>query len=218
MLAQTAADAFASGRPAPAAVDEAAGRPYELSLPFGCSGPSEAASGLPMRWTYDHEEEVLRISVSEEAWSPADWGLSDRDDAGGARGFWIARPWSTSDSCPPRSGQAVATGVEPITLPGQTLAIAQFFTAGPDQDERRDRRNFDIVERIPGNRFDSSRGFRLRVSGRIERTPAGNPVRCVQPAGIEQRPICVVGARMDEVRIETSTGVVLATWPIGQSG
>src|SRR3546814_6063418 len=43
-LAQRAADAFASGEAVPKAVAEATGRRFELLLPFGCGGPSEARS------------------------------------------------------------------------------------------------------------------------------------------------------------------------------
>ena len=218
-LAQRASDAFASGATMPKAVADAAGRPFELLLPFGCGGASEAGASLPMQWRYDEAEGTLRVSVQPMMWSNADWNLEDRAEAGAAEGFWITRPWSSSTVCPARAGQAFPRGVEPLTLPGQTLAIAQFFGGEGDRDGRRNGRPFETVTRVAADKFDGSRGFRLRIAGRLEAIAGNAPVRCVQPAGAEQRPICVIGARIDTVRLENPTSEeVLATWTIGRSG
>ena len=218
-LAQRAADAFASGEAMPKAVVDAAGRRFDLLLPFGCSGPSEAETSLPMQWRYDEAEGTLRVSVKPMMWSKADWNLDDRATTGAAEGFWITRPWSSSGACPLRAGQAFSRGVEPLTLPGQTLAIAQFFDGDADRDGRRNGRPFETVTRVAADKFDGSRGFRLRISGRLDAVTGNMPVRCVQPAGAEQRPICVIGARIDTVRLENPTSEeVLATWTIGRSG
>jgi hypothetical protein len=217
-LAQRAADAFASGEAVPKAVAEATGRRFELLLPFGCGGPSEAESSLPMQWRYDEAGGTLRVSVKPMMWSKTDWNLGDRADIDAAEGFWITRPWSSSGACPLRAGQAFPRGVEPLTLPGQTLAIAQFFRSEADRDGRRNGRPFETVQRVAADKFDGSRGFRLRISGRIEAVADGGPIRCVQPAGAEQRPICVIGTRIDTVRLENPTSEdVLATWTIGRS-
>src|SRR3546814_7747727 len=105
----------------PAAVADAAGSRFELLLPFGCSGPSEAGTSLPMQWRYDEADGTLRVSVKPMMWSEADWNLDDRASTAAAEGFWITRPWSSSGACPLRAGQAFSRGVEPLTLPGQTL-------------------------------------------------------------------------------------------------
>lgn len=150
-------------------------------------------------------------------WIAADWRLGDQ--AGAAEGFWITRPWSTAETCPPQGGQATPSGTEPITLPGQTLAIAEFVAPDAQRDVRRSARPFETVKRVAVGRFDGSRGFRLRVTGRIDRVPGFGPVRCLQPAGIEQRPICVIGVRLEEVKLEDpSTDEVLATWSVARSG
>lgn len=57
-------------------------------------------------------------------------------------------------------------GTDALTLPGQTLAIAQ-FTLGAERGLRDGGRPFETVQRIANDRFDNSRGFRLRVIGRI---------------------------------------------------
>src|SRR3546814_682482 len=156
-LAQRAADAFASGEAMPKAVAEATGRRFELLLPFGCGGPSEAESSLPMQWRYDEAGGTLRVSVKPMMWSKTDWNLGDRADIDAAEGFWITRPWSSSGACPLRAGQAFPRGVEPLTLPGQTLAIAQFFRSEADRDGRRNGRPFETVQRVAADTFDGSR-------------------------------------------------------------
>lgn len=217
-LAQQAADAFASGNEMPENVARASGRRFSLAIPFGCSGPSDAAGGRPMRWRYDAEEQALRASIAPMTWQGADWGLDGQVDTMTAKGFWIARPWSSSDSCPPRTGTPAPSGAEAITLPGQTLAIAQFFSADADRSGWQVDRPFEVVKRIAANRIDDRQGMRLRVTGRIDGDRRGIPVRCVQPGGMEQRPICVVTVQMEEIRLELpASGEVLGTWPVDQS-
>ncbi|MEZ0496966.1 hypothetical protein [Sphingomonas sp. IW22] len=209
-LATQAADAYSTGAAMPDAVREAAGRRFELTLPFGCTGPSGEGSGLPMQWRYDEDAATLRVSVTADRWTGADWNLGGDVAARAVEGFWIARPWSGAERCATR-GQTTPTGREPIMLPGQTLAIARFPEGEVDTDPRR----FDVVKRVPADRFDGSQGLRVRVLGRLAPVPGAQPVRCTQPGGIDQRPICLIGARFDEVRIENpATDDVLGVWPI----
>ncbi|WP_332783632.1 hypothetical protein [Sphingomonas sp. PB2P19] len=212
-LANTAADAFASGKAAPGDVGSAAGRQFDLVLPFGCAGPNDPAA-TAMGWEYDAGTGTLRVSATPVTWSGADWHVRQGDEAATATGFWINRPWSTNERCPVRVGEAAPTGTEPVTLPGQTLAIATF---GGDGALGNGRRAFETVQRVP--KFDGSRGFRLRITGRLDRAVSGGPVRCVQPGGVDQRPICTIAAVIDDVRIENSaTGATLATWTMSHTG
>ena len=211
-LANTAADAFAAGQPVPADIASAAGRQFDLVLPFGCSGPNDPAA-TAMGWQYDAGTETLRVSATPIRWSEADWRISQSDEATTATGFWINRPWSSSERCPARTGEAAPNGTAPVTLPGQTLAIATF---GEDRALGRDRRAFETVQRV--HQFDGAQGFRLRITGRLARAETGPAVRCVQPAGIDQHPICAIAASIDEVRIELpATGATLATWTIDRA-
>ena len=212
-LAGGAADAFAAGKSAPAELAAAAGRQFDLVLPFGCSGPNDPAA-TAMGWQYDTATGTLRVSVTPVAWSGPDWHVRQGDEMATATGFWINRPWSSSEHCPARIGDFMPSGTSPVTLPGQTLAIATF---GADAPLARAGRAFETVQRIA--QFDGSQGLRLRILGRLARTEAGSTVRCVQPAGIEQRPICAIAATIDEVRIELpTTGATIATWEIDRLG
>lgn len=215
-LAAAASDAQASGAPLPQKVRDAVNRRFELILPFGCTGPAEAGGTAALRWRYDEEEEALRLYASPSSWRAEDWGMGENAGVEAIEGFWAARPWSSSEDCPPRGEPTMPSGMEAITLPGQTLAVAQFFTANSRRSALRDGRPFETVLRMPRDRLDVSRGFRLRLSGRIDRVPGGGPLRCIQPGGMEQRPICVVAVTLDEVRIENPVNdEVLATWMIG---
>lgn len=213
-IAALAADALASGEPLPEDVRAMANRRFQLALPFGCTGPESENSLAPLRWRYDEAGGVLRLRVASTSWSPSEWGIGQNTPIEAMEGFWLTRPWSSDAVCPQRV-HAAPTGTEPVTLPGQTLAVAQFFTGNARRSALRADRPFETVQRVAPDKFDASRGFRLLLSGRIDRVPGGDPVRCIQPAGIEQRPICVVAVVLDEVRIENPVGAkVLATWPI----
>lgn len=215
-LAENAADAFTSGTALDRAVTAPAGQRFELVLPFGCSGPNE--TGPAMRWHYDPASEALRITVEPNSWTAEQWSLRPADRFEVAEGFWIGRPWSSSEACP-QGGAAIPPDAEAITLPGQTLAVAQFFIEGADRDARRNGRAYESVTRVPAASFNGSRGFLLRVKGRLAQVPGGGVVHCAQPAGVEQRPVCVIGVRMDEVAIENpARGDVVASWLIDAAG
>lgn len=213
-LAAAAADAAASGRGVPPEVLAANGRRFELRLPFGCDGPANETSQAPMRWRYDPAEQVLRVQVVPIVWTAADWPTAAATpDVEAVEGFWVARPWSASEACTAAAASPQATGTDPVTLPGQTLAIAQFFAAGDTRQGRRDGRPFQTSKRVAPAELAAAAGFRLRLSGRIGNVPGGGPAQCRQPGGPEQRPICVVAATMDEVALENPTnGEILATW------
>lgn len=231
-LAAAAADAAASGAALPERVREAIGRRVEIALPFGCSGPAEADSDQPLLWSYDEAEEALRLRVAVTRWQAGDWGLAQppggdaRDDVAAAdeaiEGFWVARPWSSSGECSARADGGLAAPDAPDPESERSLAIAQFLRGDVRREVLREGRPFQSVQRIAPGDFAAARGFRLLLSGRIDRVPSAQgglatPVHCVQPGGIERRPRCIVAVTLDEVRIENpADGNILASWPIGR--
>jgi hypothetical protein len=214
-LAAAAADATAAGRELGPEIAQAAGRRFEMRLPFGCDGPVSEGSNAAMRWRYDPAGQALRIHVDLATWAADDWANGDpaATEIEAIEGFWIGRPWMTSEACPAGGNRSAAAGTEPVTLPGQTLALGQIFLRGGARGGRRDGEPYQAVVRVPESELQTSQGFRLRVTGRIARTRGIGPVQCQQPAGSEQRPICLVNVVMDEVAIENpATGETLATW------
>ncbi|WP_141395884.1 hypothetical protein [Sphingomonas spermidinifaciens] len=176
-----------------------------------------------MGWRYDAEQKTLRVSVRPVVWQPGDWSTrpatteaDERDDAEAVEGYWVPRPWTSSETCPPRR-QATITGAEAVTLPGQTLALAQFFDASDSRQARRGDKPFESVTRVAPEDVQAERGFHLRISGRVAETPDGSPIACRQPAGSEQRPICVIAVKIDEVAIINPVREeTLATWTTAQ--
>jgi len=210
-LGREMADAWSTQGTPPADFYQMAGRRFELVLPFGCGGPAGPDERRAMQWSYDAEQQRLRVSVVPARWEPADWGY----DAAGrpAEGFWIARPWSSGERCPAGGTPSAPAGTEPIALTGQSLAVAQFLPAGSDTLLAKGGRPMEVILRVPEADFNPSAGFRLRITGRIERDP--EPGRCVQPGGAEQHPVCLLKVRMDEITIENGADDhVLGRWPI----
>lgn len=219
-LAAAAADASAAGRDPGPEIAAADGRRFELRLPFGCNGPAADDSVAAMRWRYDSEAQALRIHIDPVTWTAQDWWPADAARGVEAvEGFWIARPWTASEACPATGDRPAAAGTEPVTLPGQTLAVGQVFDAEGARGGRRDGDPYQAVVRVAEAELDSSQGFRMRISGRIVRSGGAGPVRCRQPAGPEQRPICLVSVVMDEVAVENPVSAeALATWNPSASG
>jgi hypothetical protein len=219
-LVAAAADAAASGVAPPDKVAEAVDRRFEIAVPFGCAGSAEEDSEASLRWRYEEDAEILRLHVAVTRWAAADWGLVDPVDGKSIEGFWIERPWASGGECPQRSAGSQTVSAASVPAAEQTLAIAQFFGVDVRREALRADRPFQSVQRIAAADFAAPRGFRLMLSGRIDRVPgataSAGPVHCIQPGGAGQRPRCVVAVTLDEVRIENpASGEVLATWPIG---
>jgi len=216
-LATVSADAAAAGRAPPPGVLAAQGRRFELRLPFGCGGPASAGSDAPMRWRYDATEGVLRVHVAPVIWTTDDWWAAQAaSDVETIEGFWIPRPWTSSEACPPSIVQAAAAAT--VEVAARTLAIAQFFTADAARQGRRDGQPFETSRKIEPDVFDASQGFRLRLTGRIGGITSGGPALCRQPEGADRRPVCVIAVSIEEVAIENATRQTLDVWNLDRRG
>lgn len=206
-----AADALASGKAPPQALGDLAGRRFSLALPFGCSGPAGADSPAPLRWSYDDATQALHVHVALMMWQPDEWGMKP-DSVGVPQGFWVTRPWSSAEICPSAVNDSVAMATQPMTLPGQTVALIGFGSAITG-----DNKGYEATVRIPRDKLNLAQGLRARITGRIDHIPGNGVVRCVQPAGIEQQPICAVAAVFDEMVIDNpATGETIGTWSLGK--
>jgi hypothetical protein len=221
-IGNAAADATSSGTKMPERAGAAEGSKFEIGLPFGCNGPAVEDSREPFQWRYDTKSSSLRVSVTPAAFDPQEW-LGGPSDVGsvapaGAReeaieGFWIPRPWSSRETCESGSAPAAPLGIDAVTIPGQTLGLAQIFTEEDSRNARRGGKPYESVRRIDEGDLRIDQGLRVRLRGRIARFPDGSTVRCRQPAGKEQRPVCLVAVTFDDVAIENpSTQETIATW------
>lgn len=222
-----AADALASGLSPEAGDGDLAGRRFDLVIPFGCEGDAPPGNADPLHWRYDADKQTLRIHVAPIRWDGGDWDalFSPDGTARALQGFWVSHPWTSLETCPQGNptGQPIpatpvtptdeaAPEIQPAVPVERTLALAEVLPSDMKQARRGDR-PYEIVKRMAPERFDPKQGFRLRLKGRIDRLPGGQSIRCAQPQGIEQRPACVIGMSLNEVRIENPLdGEVLATW------
>lgn len=214
-LVAASVDAFASGRAVPAEVAQLAGRTFTFALPFGCMGQLSETDATGTGWRYDADRSALRLQVTSTHWPSQYWlGVKPPADVEAIEGFWIPKPWTSSETCP--TGEAPGAASEPATPAGQTLAIAKVFRAGGARQDRRDGEPYVAVVRSTPEAVRAGSGFRVRLEGQLTDLPGGGAIRCRQPGGPDQRPTCLVGATFDEVAIENAaTGEILARWAGG---
>jgi hypothetical protein len=210
-LVADAVDAASASRSLPEAVRSAAGRRFDLVLPFGCEGPVEGDRTAAFGWQYDTTKTTLRVWINPTRWARATWlSAETEEDKAALEGFWIARPWSKATHCPAPALGGAAHGAVPSQPEGE-VAIARFVEGDADKSARR----LEIVKRMEPGDFDPARGFALRITGRMQSVEAGGPVQCLQRTGWRQRPQCMIVGDFAELRVENpKTGDVLAVWSI----
>lgn len=203
--------------------DPIVGRRFSVNIPFGCSGPApenEARfdDGLP-RWTWGRDRETIQISVAPQDWLRS--GLivgsdeeSSDEDWEAAEGFWIPKPWTDAESCPPeRSGELSSSS---LARSSQTVGLVAIYEAGGSRVGRRNGRAYVVTLRRQGDEDlqAPADGFRLRIEGRVVGFPGGQAFRC-SASGPDARPVCIAAIQLDEVRIEDAAGTPLSEWRAG---
>jgi hypothetical protein len=208
--AREASGAYAAQLPAPSDNVALAGRRFVLRLPFGCAGPAQDAEELgPNGWHYDADTQTLRAQVTPEVWTESPWALAASGQAfEAAEGFWIARAWSPSDTCPARP--AVASPDQ--AAPPQTLGVARFFEPGSSRAARRNGEAYRFSKKVAPEQAPGAQGLRLLIEGRLSVDPSRQPIGC-WAASPELRPVCIFNARFDRVAItDASEKTVFSEW------
>lgn len=218
-----ATDATASNAVYPSAVAALGGRTFRLSIPFGCHGPDAEA---PLRYEFDAARRTLRLTAAPdplmgEAWARAAFASEAPESI---EGFWLPRPWSTSEACPPAAPQPAsvtddrdvsADALEPVRtrpLPTpETLALVRVSGASDSRTQRRDERPYRITTRLPEGVVPGVGGYRLVIEGRLDGGSESQPVRC-QSADIDVRPVCLVRVAIDRVAFTDQAGAMLGEW------
>src|SRR3546814_19241024 len=95
-LGNRAADALTSGVPLPPDVINAAGRRYDVILPFGCDGPAPEESTAPLRWRSAADAQLLRVHVAPNRWELPAWRVAPTaTTATPFQAIWVTRPPTT---------------------------------------------------------------------------------------------------------------------------
>lgn len=215
---QTASD-YAAGQRAKGA-DSLVDRAFAARIAFGCAGPAKLPQDSDMGGlaTASRGPEGKTIELRM---TPGDWTSSALVAESGAapaweavEGFWIPMPWLMTGDCPAVEADPLQTGTPAVTP--QTVGLAAVFEAGGSRIGRRNGRAYAFTIRAEGDApaKPSPQGYRLALAGRLAAFPDGRAIRC-HAAGPEQRPVCIVAAKLDRVAFEDAEGKTLAEWRPG---
>lgn len=211
------ADAYAAGRPAPKHADDSlVGRRFVIRLAFGCHGPADGPSGEVGRWRYDPKRQALRVVAQRQDWSDIAWAreLAEPKAVEAVEGFWLPRPWTAAEGCPPPRPAPTPSPAEtaPAVAAPETLGLAEFFAPGSSRLERRAARPYEFVQKVEADPGTGSRPYDLVIAGRVSGYEDGVAVRC-HAASPEQRPVCLIAVEFEKISLEDPrTGETLASW------
>jgi hypothetical protein len=242
VLARVAAAASAAvgGADGPAGREPIINRPFRLRIPFGCNGPTASPAGQQAWVEFDAARRTLKLVARPAIWTdlPMIRQLPVAAEVEAVEGFWLPRPWTDSEACPPRpepvkaapvapagaakgeapapapaAGPAAAEAAAAPPPPPETVGLARLFAAGGSRVFRRDGRPYSFVRKVPeGEAPTPAAGYRLVLEGRVTGYPDGRAVRC-RAESPDRRPVCLVAVEFDRVAFEDGeTGAVLAEW------
>lgn len=206
-----AADAAASGRAMPADNASLVGKSFAIRLPFGCAGPMKEDAKDWAGWTYNPKTKALKLTAQPEIWDSASWvhELAGELLFDAAEGFWIRRPWTSSQSCPKTANGEAAAAVPQAR---NTVGIVQFFAPGSSRTLRRGGRPYAVTVKAAQELTDAPRDYGLLLSGRIVGFPDGQPIHCFNEAA-NLVPVCLIAVEFDRVAFEdVAYGNVLSEW------
>ena len=229
-----AADAVSGGSPDLPRLAALDGRRFDINLPFGCRGPGSA--NAPTGWRYDDKAGALRIRVTPVRFNPGDWLPADlASDVAFIEGFWIERPWTSAETCPPVEASAsrpalsqskagepnpTSTAAPDVTPESEeTVALVEFHGANESRTSRGRDTPFQAVERAEFDRAIIVQGLRLRLKGRVAAGPRRRyPVVCRPRAGANARPVCALSMSLEQVMFESAaSGSTIATWDVSRT-
>jgi len=205
--AAAASAAYAQGAGPAAGLSLLVGRAFELRIPIGCDGPSARTSKDQAIYSIDLGQKIVRLRArpQEVIAEPIAEGLQT-PDIESIEAFWLPRPWSPAEGCPPT---AASTDEAPPTPP--SLGVARIFRGAASRAGRHAERPYEYVLRVADAVVADKRNFDLVIEGRIAAFPDGEPTHCWAPAA-DTRPTCLIAADYDRVAFLDRDGRPLAEW------
>jgi hypothetical protein len=181
---------------------------------FGCGGPApspaeaKASEGLAAL-SWGERRQSLKLSLAPGDWSKSALIADDAETWEAAEGFWLARPWQRTESCPSAQRDPLTQGPPSP----QTMGLAAVFDEGGSRTGRRNGRAYEFTVRGEGDAppVAPAQGYRLVLEGRMAAFADGRAVRC-RAASPDQRPVCIGAVQLDRVAFEDADGKMLSEW------
>lgn len=206
-----AADAYAAGT-AGVGGQDLVGRRFRVRLTFGCGGPTADPGSAQAYYQYDPAGSALRLVARPAVWTDLPLVRAAPTPAGteSVEGFWLPRPWLTSEACPSR--RTVAPPATPTPVEAPTLGLAMLHAAAASRVERRGQRPYEHVVKLDTAEIAQARTFGLVLEGKISGFSDGAAIHCWSESA-EHRPVCLYAVDIDRVAFEDAKAAVLANWP-----
>jgi hypothetical protein len=211
--AAQAAGTFAAEGKLPDSVDSLVGRRFSIRIAFGCGGTFAGNGMAQASVTFDAIKQTVILTARPGVWTglPLLQGLGDAASIEAAEGFWLPRPWSSDDACPPNTVYlAPATPTPPAA---QTVGLVQLFTGDSSRAGRHADHPYEFRRKIPSD--DTSmlgHAYRLVLEGTIIGYSNDHGLHCWMESP-EHRPLCLYAVTFDHVAFQDDvTGDILANW------
>jgi hypothetical protein len=209
--ANAAAATYAAGLARPTGQSPIIGRRFSLSVPFACGGPRTAGAPAQAYAELDEAGKTLKLVARPILWTPLPLvqALPNAQSIEAVEGFWIPRPWTASEACPPVREKVLPATETPPTQ--QTLGLARYFRAGESRAIQRGERPYQFTLKVDSATPPSDQGYRLRLEGRLVGYADGRAIHCWSETA-DHRPICLYAVEYDRVAFEDTEGKTLAEW------
>ena len=209
--AARASDAYAAGAKDGSGRD-LVGRRFRVRLTFGCGGPAGDPGSAQAYYQYDRAGSALRLVARPAVWTELPLVRAAPTPSGteSVEGFWLPRPWLTSEGCPTR--RTVAPPATPTPVEAPTLGLAMLHAAEASRVERRGQRPYEHVIKLAPENLDQAPTFGLVLEGKVSGFADGAAIHCWSESA-EHRPVCLYAVDIDRVAFEDAKATVLADWP-----
>jgi hypothetical protein len=189
------------------------GRRFTIRIPFGCGGLGVTAPTAQASVELDPATNSLKLTAQPSIWTtlPVLQNLTSTSKIETVEGFWIPRPWITSETCPPVRATPLPATPTPATA--QTVGLARMFEkGGPRVLMRGDKPYQTTVKLAKDEAAVLSHTYRLVLEGKLVGYGDGHATHCWSESP-DHRPICLYAVAYDRVAFEdANTGATLAEW------
>ena len=189
-------------------------------MPFGCGGPSKGA--FKTGWSYDETSKTLRVRVTPLDWSDDGRIASVLPEEGAVvvEGYWLPRPWTSSESCPSPSADARPenadrskddSSADPADE-ASTVGLAQFLDEDSNRSRQRRGRPLEVVANVELEDVPLA-GLQLGFQGRIGKVPGGRSSTVCYAQNVNTRPSCMIAVELERISVlNPATGKEVANW------